>query len=49
MSPEHFEAHFREASQGTLAEGARLAATASDDVAHAHAMDVMLQSIEVEV
>jgi hydrogenase nickel incorporation protein HypA/HybF len=49
MSPEHFEEHFREASQGTLAEGARLHATASDDLAHPNALDVVLESVEVEV
>jgi hydrogenase nickel incorporation protein HypA/HybF len=49
MSPEHFEEHFREASLGTLAEGARLQATASDDLAHPNALDVVLESVEVEV
>ena len=49
MSPAHFAEHFEEASLGTIAEGAKLKATASDDVHHADAQDVLLESIEVEV
>lgn len=49
FSPEHFEAHFRQASQGTCAEGARIAATTSDDITHPRAMDVAIESVEVEV
>jgi hydrogenase nickel incorporation protein HypA/HybF len=48
MSPQHFEEHFREASKGTRAEGARVDATASDEVGHAHALYVVLESVEVE-
>jgi hydrogenase nickel incorporation protein HypA/HybF len=48
MSPEHFAEHFEEASAGTIAAGARLSAVASDDIGHANAQDVLLQSIEVE-
>ena len=48
MSAEHFAEHFDEASAGTIAEGAHLSATASDDIRHAHAQDVLLESIEVE-
>lgn len=48
MSPAHFAEHFEEASAGTIAEGARLSATASDDIRHPNAQDVLLQSIEVE-
>jgi hydrogenase nickel incorporation protein HypA/HybF len=49
MSPAHFEAHFRVASRGTRAEGARIDAATSDDVGHAHALDVVLESVEVVV
>jgi hydrogenase nickel incorporation protein HypA/HybF len=48
MSPAHFAEHFDEASAGTIAQGAKLNATASDDVRHANAQDVLLESIEVE-
>jgi hydrogenase nickel incorporation protein HypA/HybF len=48
MSPEHFAEHFAQASAGTLAEGARLSATQSDDVDHPHAQSILLESIEVE-
>lgn len=48
MSPAHFAEHFEQASAGTIAEGARLSATASDDVHHANAQDILLESIEVE-
>ncbi len=49
MSPSHLEQHFREASKGARAEGARIDAVVSDDPGHEHALDVMLQSVEVEV
>jgi len=48
MSPGHFAEHFEEAAVGTIAAGASLSATASDDVHHANAQDVLLESIEVE-
>jgi hydrogenase nickel incorporation protein HypA/HybF len=48
MSPGHFAEHFEEAAAGTIAAGASLSATASDDVHHANAQDVLLESIEVE-
>jgi hydrogenase nickel incorporation protein HypA/HybF len=48
MSPGHFAEHFEEAAAGTIAAGARLNATESDDVHHANAQDVLLESIEVE-
>jgi hydrogenase nickel incorporation protein HypA/HybF len=48
MSPEHFAEHFEDASAGTLAEGARLTATASDDLNHPHAQSILLESVEVE-
>jgi hydrogenase nickel incorporation protein HypA/HybF len=48
MSPDHLVEHFEEAAAGTIAEGARLSATASDDIRHTNAQDVLLESIEVE-
>lgn len=48
MSPAHFAEHFEEAAAGTIASGAWLNATASDDIDHPNAQDVLLQSIEVE-
>ncbi len=49
FSPEHFREHFEEASRGTLAEGADLRMTLSDDIAHRDAQSVVLESVEVEV
>jgi hydrogenase nickel incorporation protein HypA/HybF len=49
MSPAHFEEHFRQAAKGARAEGARINATVSTDPGHQHAMDVILESVEVEV
>ena len=48
MSPEHLAEHFRQVAKGTVAEGARLRTTASDDPAHPNAQDVLLESVEVE-
>lgn len=48
MSPEHFAEHFREAAKGTIAEGARLQTTVSDDPGHPDAQAVLLESVEVE-
>jgi hydrogenase nickel incorporation protein HypA/HybF len=49
FSPAHFEEHFRQASQGARAEGAQLRVTTSDDPEHERALDVVLESVEVEV
>jgi hydrogenase nickel incorporation protein HypA/HybF len=49
FSVEHFTEHFERASTGTIAEGARLDVTVSDDTKDADAQDVMLESVEVEV
>jgi hydrogenase nickel incorporation protein HypA/HybF len=49
VSSEHFAEHFGRAATGTIAEGAKLHATVSGDTAHAHAQDILLESIEVEV
>ena len=48
MSADHFAEHFALAAKGTVAEGARLDATVSDDLEHPHAQDLVLESIEVE-
>lgn len=49
FSPEHFREHFEQAAPGTIAEGASLTITLSDDISHKDAQAVMLQSVEVEV
>lgn len=48
MSAEHFAEHFERAAAGSVAEGARLEVTVSDDVAHANAQDILLEKIELE-
>ena len=48
MSAEHFAEHFEHAAAGTIAEGAELHATVSDDLDHANAQAIMLESVEVE-
>lgn len=48
FSAEHFAEHFKDASDGTLAEGARLDLTVSDDLQDADAQEVVLRSVEVE-
>lgn len=47
MTEAHFADHFNQAANGTLAEGAVLDVTISDDHAHDHAQDVLLESIDV--
>ena len=49
MSAEHFAEHFQRAVAGTIAEGARVDVTVSDDVHHANAQDLMLESVAVEI
>ena len=48
MTETHFAEHFDQAAKGTLAEGAALDVTVSDDLAHDRAQDVLLESIDVE-
>jgi hydrogenase nickel incorporation protein HypA/HybF len=48
VSAEHFAEHFRHASDGTIAEGARLAVTVSADAGRADAGDILIESVEVE-
>ena len=48
MSAEHFAEHFEHASSGTMAEGARLDVTVSDDTHDKNAQDIVLRHVEVE-
>jgi hydrogenase nickel incorporation protein HypA/HybF len=48
MSAEHFAEHFEHASNGTIAEGARLDVTVSDDTRDTNAQDIVLRHVEVE-
>jgi hydrogenase nickel incorporation protein HypA/HybF len=48
MSAEHFAEHFEQAAAGTLAEGARLDVTVSEDPDHDQAQDIRLESVEIE-
>lgn len=47
FTPEHFAEHFRDASRGTLAEGAEVVATLDDDPADLRAQGVVLERVEV--
>ncbi len=49
FTPEHFREHFADASRGTIAEGAEVDAVLDADITAAHARDVVLESVEVEV
>jgi hydrogenase nickel incorporation protein HypA/HybF len=48
MSGEHLAQHFVHAAAGTVAQGARLDVTVSDDPLHSNAQHVLLEGIEVE-
>jgi hydrogenase nickel incorporation protein HypA/HybF len=48
MSEPHFIEHFDRSAAGTLAEGAALEITVSDDAGHANAQDLVLERVEVE-
>lgn len=48
FTPHHFREHFVDASRGTIAEGAEVAATLDDDLTVEHASGVVLLSVEVE-
>jgi hydrogenase nickel incorporation protein HypA/HybF len=48
MSASHFAEHFKRAARGSVAEGAALKVTVSDDVEHARAQDIVLESVEIE-
>lgn len=49
FSAAHFAEHFEHAAAGTIAEGARLEVTVSEDASHANAQDLVLESVAVEV
>jgi hydrogenase nickel incorporation protein HypA/HybF len=48
MSAEHFAEHFARAVAGTIAAGAQLDISVSDDPGHANAQDLVLKSVAVE-
>jgi hydrogenase nickel incorporation protein HypA/HybF len=48
MSAEHFIEHFEHAAAGTIAEGARMEVTVSEDPQHRDALNVVLKGVEVE-
>jgi len=48
ISPSHLREHFVEAVIGTIAEGAELHVVAAEDPADPGALDILLDSIEVE-
>jgi hydrogenase nickel incorporation protein HypA/HybF len=47
FTPEHFREHFVDASRGTVAEGASVAAELDTDLTAATAQGVVLESIEI--
>ncbi|MDH3660491.1 MAG: hydrogenase maturation nickel metallochaperone HypA [Alphaproteobacteria bacterium] len=48
MTEAHFAEHFDQAAKDTLAEGAALDVTVSEDITDDRALDVLLESIDVE-
>jgi hydrogenase nickel incorporation protein HypA/HybF len=48
FSASHFAEHFAEAAAGSIAEGAALDLTLSDDTAHPDAQRVMLREVTLE-
>ncbi|MGD8475664.1 MAG: hydrogenase/urease maturation nickel metallochaperone HypA [Burkholderiales bacterium] len=48
MSEQHFTDHFNQASAGTIAEGARLHITLSQDIHDTNAQLIRLESVEVD-
>lgn len=48
MSESHFVEHFERAAAGSIAEGAELGVTVSDDTGHRNAQDIVLEHIELE-
>lgn len=49
FTPHHFREHFVDEAKGTIAEGARLDILASDDVANAEALHVVIRNVDLEV
>jgi len=48
FTPAHFLEHFEDAARGTIAEGAAVVAAVETDIAHPHASDFVVESVEVE-
>lgn len=48
ISRDHFQEHFHQAAQGTVAEGARLDIVVSMNQWDPHAQEIILDSVEVE-
>jgi hydrogenase nickel incorporation protein HypA/HybF len=48
MTPAHFAEHFADAAAGTIAAGAAIDATVSDDIYDPRAASVLLTGVEVE-
>ena len=48
MSAAHFTEHFEEASAGTIAEGAEIDVTVSDDPKDANAQEILIRSVTVD-
>lgn len=49
ISAGHFREHFVEAARGTVAEGAELTVLESTDPTDSHALDIMLESVDIEL
>lgn len=47
MTAGHFAEHFNQAAAGSIAEGAALDVTISDDITDERAQDILLESIDV--
>ena len=48
MSASHFAEHFEESSAGTIAEGAKLDVTVSDDPKDPNAQEILVRSVTVD-
>ncbi len=49
ISAGHFSEHFERASQGTVAEDAKLEIAVSDDIKDPNAQEILLDSVEVRI
>jgi hydrogenase nickel incorporation protein HypA/HybF len=48
MDAGHFTEHYEESAKGTIADGAKLNITLSDDINDPNAQQILLKNIEVE-
>ena len=48
ISADHLREHFEQAVRGSVADGAQLEISVSDDLTDPHAQDIMLESVELE-